>query len=324
MRMELIQDDKKRMTTLVKWKGNLVKKISELSILCDIKACMIIYDGNNHQIWPHDSNEVEELINLYKNQPLEGRSKRNKSLSNYFKNDQKIKADIKVEKYPTWDSRFDYLSSENLQNLAGVLEKRMQNAKGRVEFLKSTKVEDSNIGSSLSHHEIWDNDNLKQSTMWPMNSFTDYENFFQSNIPICGVDSVGVGTDNGLLSVDDYQFGNADYFMMIERENWSADNENGSSLTMQPMTNNEIGSSLTMQSMENNGIGTSSIMLTMANNGIGSSATMQPMANNGIDSTSMMQPMANNGISSSLTMQIMDQWPFIYNDSTHDMPYVFL
>ncbi|WMV54239.1 hypothetical protein MTR67_047624 [Solanum verrucosum] len=147
IKVELIQDHKKRKSTLVNRKAGLVKKISELSILCDIKACMIIYEGNyNHQTWPKDPNKVKEVINLYKNQlPFEGRSKRGKTLSNYFENDQKKRAVIKVEKYPTWDSRFDYLSAKELQNLTGVVEKRMDKAKGKIELLKSMNV---HIGSS--------------------------------------------------------------------------------------------------------------------------------------------------------------------------------
>uniref|UniRef100_M1DA13 Mads box protein n=1 Tax=Solanum tuberosum TaxID=4113 RepID=M1DA13_SOLTU len=211
------------MTTLVTRKAGLVKKISELSILCDIKTCMIIHEGNNDQIWPNDPNEVTELINLYKNQPFEGRTKRGKTLSNYFEDDQKKRAGIKVEKYPTWDSRFDYLCEKELQNLGGVVEKRMEKAKGKIELLKSMNV---HIGSSsLSHQQIWDNNLMNQTTtLWPisnLNSFTDYNNFFQSNIPISGVNSMGAGMDNGLLTIEDYQFCNANYSMMIEAENWS-------------------------------------------------------------------------------------------------------
>ncbi|XP_015170740.1 agamous-like MADS-box protein AGL80 [Solanum tuberosum] len=383
IKVEFIQDHKKRKSTLVNRKAGLVKKISELSILCDIKACMIIYEGNNHQMWPNDPNEVKELINLYKTQPFEGRSKRGKTLSNYFEydqkkraevkvekdrptwdsrfdyfendekkkaeikvekdpttwdsrfdyfeNDEKKKAEIKVEKYPTWNSRFDYLSQKELQNLAGVVEKRMEKAKGKIELLKSMNV---HIGSSsLSHQQIWDfpelmnNNNLmNHTTLWPisnMNSFTDHNNFFHSNIPISGVNSMGAGMDNGLLTIEDYQFCNANYSMMNEAENWSANDGIGSSSTMQPMANNGIGSSSTRHPMVNNGVDSSSIMHPMENNGVGSSSTMQPMGNNGIDSTSTMQLMEN-GIGSSLTVQPIDQYPFIYTDSTHDMSYGFV
>ncbi|WMV54296.1 hypothetical protein MTR67_047681 [Solanum verrucosum] len=257
---------------------------------------MIIHEGNNHQIWPSDSNDVQELINLYNHQPLDGRTKRGKTLSNFFENDEKKKAEIKVEKYPTWDSRFDYLSEKELQNLAGVVEKKMEKAKGKIELLKSMNVHIRSC--SVSHQQIWDNNLMNQTTLslWPIsnvNSFTDYNNFFQSNIPISGVNSMGAGMDNGLLTIEDYQFCNANYSKMIEAENWSA----------------------------NVGIGSSSTMQPMGSNGIGSTSTMQPMGNNyGIGSTSTMQPTDHRDIGSSSTMQPMDQ----YNDSTHDMSYGFV
>ncbi|KAK4708462.1 hypothetical protein R3W88_029387 [Solanum pinnatisectum] len=249
IKIELIEDHKKRKSTLVNRKAGLVKKISELSILCDVKACMIIYEGNyNHQIWPNDSNDVRELINLYKNQSLDGRTKRCKTLSNFFENDEKKKGEIKVENYPTWDSRFDYLSQKELQNLAGVVEKKMDKAKGKIELLKSMNV---HIGSSsLSHKKIWDNNLMNQTTQWPISNvnpyFTDYNNFFQENIPISGVNSMG-GMDNGLLTIDDYQFNNVHHSTMIETGNWLANNGIGSSSTMQPMTNNGTDSSSTME-----------------------------------------------------------------------------
>ncbi|PHT43866.1 Transcription factor SMP1 [Capsicum baccatum] len=238
--MELIQDHKNRKSTLVKRKASLVKKISELAILCGIKVCMIIYGGitdqdtsQRDQIWPNDPKEVDELINLYKNQPLTCRSKRAKTFSNFFENQRK-KPEIKAEKYPTWDSRFDYLSEKELQNLARVLEKRIEDAKGKAEFLKSTNTRSSSL---LSHQEIRDytelmnnnyNSLMNQATsLWPS---IDY-NFFQANIQ-SGVNSMGTGMDIQPLTIDDYQFEDADYSMMIEAENWLANNGIGSSSTI--------------------------------------------------------------------------------------------
>nr|XP_016484291.1 PREDICTED: agamous-like MADS-box protein AGL82 [Nicotiana tabacum] len=246
--MELIQDHKTRKSTFQKRKACLIKKISELSILCDIKACMIIYEGNNcEEIWPNDPNEVQELINLYKNQPIEDRSKRENSLCSFLENEKKkaeikmakLKTKIKTEKYPTWDSRFNYLSEKELRNLAGVLEKKMENAKGKSEFLKSSR----NI-----NQEIWDYpelmDNFNQSNPQPI-SYMDNQffqeltaDFDQVISSTDHVNSMGI-LDNGQLSVGDYQFGNSDY-IKIEAENWLVNNGIiGSSSRMQPMELNQ-------------------------------------------------------------------------------------
>ncbi|KAG5575814.1 hypothetical protein H5410_055948 [Solanum commersonii] len=239
IKIELIEDDKKRKSTLVNRKAGLVKKISELSILCDVKACMIIYERNyNHQICPNDSNDVRELINLYKKQSLEGRTKGGKTLSNFFENDEKKKAEITVEKYPTWDSRFDYLSQKELQNFAGVVEKRIEKAKGKIELLKSMNDQDPNIGSLT-----FSSTNMEQQLDEPNYSMA----YFLSNIPISDVNSMGAGMDNGLLTINDYQFNNLDHFTMIETGNWLANNGIGSSSTMQPMMNNGTDSSSTME-----------------------------------------------------------------------------
>ncbi|XP_009789447.1 truncated transcription factor CAULIFLOWER D-like [Nicotiana sylvestris] len=242
IKMELIQDHKKRKSTFQKRKACLIKKISELSILCDIKACMIINEGNNYevispQIWPNDPNEVQELINFYKNQP-----KRENSLCSFLENEkkkaeikmEKLKNKSKTEKYPTWDSRFNYLSEKELRNLAGVLEKKMENAKGKSEFLKSSR----NINQD-SNQEIWDYpelmDNFNQSNTQPI-SYMDNQ-FFQE-LTADNVNSMGI-LDNIDLNVGDYEFGNSDY-MKIEAEEWLVNNGIiGSSSRTQPMELNQ-------------------------------------------------------------------------------------
>ncbi|OIT04246.1 PREDICTED: agamous-like MADS-box protein AGL82 [Nicotiana attenuata] len=243
IKMELIQDHKKRNSTFQKRKACLIKKISEISILCDIKACMIISEGNNYEeIWPNDPNEVQELINLYKNQPIEDRNKRENSLCSFLENEKKkaeikmakLKTKIKTEKYPTWDSRFNYLSEKELRNLAGVLEKKMENAKEKSEFLKSYR----NINQD-SNQEIWDYpelmDNFNQSNPQPI-SYMDNQ-FFQE-LTADKVNSMRI-LDNVDLNVGDYEFGNLDY-MKIEAEDWLVNNGIiGSSSRMQPMELNQ-------------------------------------------------------------------------------------
>lgn len=206
-------------------------------------------NNTNCEMWPNDPNG---LINLYKNQPFEGRSKRGKTLSNYFEdddqkkkgdeikvekdldsrfdyfeNDEKKKGDaIKVEKYSSKDIRFDYLSQKEIQNIGCVISKRMETAKGRIELLKSM-----NESCSLSSRQhIWDYNNLMNQ-----NTTLSNNNLFQSNIGV-----------NSMEARMDYQFYNANYSMnMNDSENWYG-----------------IGSSSTMMqhNLANNGINSSSIM----------------------------------------------------------------
>ncbi|CAL0334584.1 unnamed protein product [Lupinus luteus] len=65
-----IEDDTKRKTTCKKRKASLIKKVNELSTLCGIEACAIIFDPNESQpeIWPSHS-EVERLIKKFMEMP---------------------------------------------------------------------------------------------------------------------------------------------------------------------------------------------------------------------------------------------------------------
>ncbi|XP_060175599.1 agamous-like MADS-box protein AGL17 [Lycium barbarum] len=328
--MERIQDHKNRKSTFLKRKAGLIKKISELSILCDIKACMIIYDshqGNNQvisqhdEIWPNDPNEVQELINLYKNQPLESRSKRAKSLSSFFENQKrkaeiqmgKLKKKIKAEKYPNWDSRFDYLSKEELRNLVGVLEEKINTAKRKSEFLKSMNLQVS-IGSYLSHQEIWDypelmNDSMNHSVGSSLShqEIWDYPELMNDNM------NHSIGSSVSHQEIWDYP---------------ELMNNNLNQSTPWPVSyvnpfidiSNNFFQEFTSDFQVNipsgvnpRGAGMDNRLRTVDDYQFGNADSMKTEAKNWL---------ANNGIGSSSTMQPMPMDPFIYSGSTH-MPYGF-
>ncbi|KAK7301473.1 hypothetical protein RJT34_12338 [Clitoria ternatea] len=62
--LELIADDTKRKATFKKRKHGLMKKVQEISILCGIDACAIIYGPNDLEpnIWPSVEGVQEVLI----------------------------------------------------------------------------------------------------------------------------------------------------------------------------------------------------------------------------------------------------------------------
>ena len=64
--MELIADKKSRYKNFKRREMGLMKKISELSTRCDVKACVIVYgsDGDGPsfsqpRFWPKNRDEVE-------------------------------------------------------------------------------------------------------------------------------------------------------------------------------------------------------------------------------------------------------------------------
>ncbi|KAJ6302237.1 hypothetical protein OIU77_016345 [Salix suchowensis] len=71
--MELIKNEKSRMHTFRKRKTNLLKKVSDFSILCGVDACVIIFGPNQNdqpaataETWPSNPDEVRCIINRYK------------------------------------------------------------------------------------------------------------------------------------------------------------------------------------------------------------------------------------------------------------------
>lgn len=68
--LAFMQNDSARKSTLKKRKIGLMKKVHELSTLCGVDACVMIYSPNNPEpdVWPSRS-EAERVINKFKNMP---------------------------------------------------------------------------------------------------------------------------------------------------------------------------------------------------------------------------------------------------------------
>ncbi|XVE72130.1 hypothetical protein DITRI_Ditri11bG0013800 [Diplodiscus trichospermus] len=78
MEMKLIENEKARKRVFEKRRNSLLKKAKELSILCDIKTLIIIYelDKQKPEIWPHNDEEAEQIINKFKQQCVRRTSKK--------------------------------------------------------------------------------------------------------------------------------------------------------------------------------------------------------------------------------------------------------
>ncbi|GFP91855.1 mads-box transcription factor pheres 2 [Phtheirospermum japonicum] len=71
MKVEFIVNKKSRNTTFKRRKEGLVKKIKELSTLCDVDACMIIYSPDHDApaapdiVWPSNNpDQIHRMIHL--------------------------------------------------------------------------------------------------------------------------------------------------------------------------------------------------------------------------------------------------------------------
>ncbi|KAF9665333.1 hypothetical protein SADUNF_Sadunf16G0111900 [Salix dunnii] len=158
--MELICNERSRMITYHKRKKGLTKKAREFQILCGVDACVIILGPkqNNHPVdvetWPTDLVEVRRIINRFRS---EGTDRKKTQDLSYFFEARKKKVDDEIAKlrkacmeakFPAWDNRLNLLSLEQLRELAGVFESKLDVARGWLLKLKGNPflMEDSKSG----------------------------------------------------------------------------------------------------------------------------------------------------------------------------------
>ncbi|KAJ4833425.1 hypothetical protein Tsubulata_034352 [Turnera subulata] len=152
LNMELISNERSRLTTYHKRKKGLTKKAREFNILCNVDACVIILGpklGNRPvdvETWPADRNEVMRIINRYRTEGTE--RKKTQGLPDFFVNrKKKVSDDIaKVRKayleakFPGWDNRLNSLPPEQLKVLDNALDDKIEAAKNRVLQLKGSQL----------------------------------------------------------------------------------------------------------------------------------------------------------------------------------------
>ncbi|KAJ1425562.1 hypothetical protein SESBI_10910 [Sesbania bispinosa] len=76
VRVAYIPNDSTRKTTYKKRKKSIIKKVSELTVLCGVQACAIISSPFDSQmeVWPSPE-EAKQVIDRYKNAPVIDESK---------------------------------------------------------------------------------------------------------------------------------------------------------------------------------------------------------------------------------------------------------
>ncbi|KAF4358975.1 hypothetical protein CsatB_008645 [Cannabis sativa] len=109
--LELIPKVKARRMTFLKRKSCLIKKAYELSTLCNVKVCLIVYDSMNQSsdpiaTWPENPHEIRSLINDYKTAMAQKPdSKRLHTIADFIKE--------KIKKVNTEIEKLDQTSTTN-------------------------------------------------------------------------------------------------------------------------------------------------------------------------------------------------------------------
>ncbi|XP_048332913.2 MADS-box transcription factor 18 [Ziziphus jujuba] len=167
LKMELIENEKSRRLTFQKRKKGLTKKCSELSTLCGIDVCTIIYGPNNHtkdpsvelETWPKDHIEVIRIIQRYQAATIYKPPKKTSNLSDFYI-ERKKNIDSKIDKlrkakYPISDELITHYCASSgdhqLGLLLGRLDSKIEAVKRMIEFRKQNQVINYNPHDHVDH-----------------------------------------------------------------------------------------------------------------------------------------------------------------------------
>ncbi|XP_010673446.2 MADS-box protein JOINTLESS [Beta vulgaris subsp. vulgaris] len=176
--MEFIIKEKARNTTFEKRKKGLIKKGYELSILCNVPVCIIIYpyeqgkQSLEAQVYAfkgefstsknHDHPKIaREIIDRYLRVPKGDRYKGALNLYDMF-DEWKRRADQDLCKlrhknalatYPSWDSKFDGFNLDQLMELLAHLDQKIQFASQRIDMIKATNHNHNQNGGLVRYFE---------------------------------------------------------------------------------------------------------------------------------------------------------------------------
>ncbi|KAK4253727.1 hypothetical protein QN277_010366 [Acacia crassicarpa] len=148
--MKLIEKEKLRNATFQKRKNGIMKKAHELSTLCGVDCCLIVYGPNSindlPEVWPQDRIQVRRILEKYKAKIAEKGPKKY-NVTEFLKDKMnKVEAEAcklrqeRLQKlYPTWDFTFNNLGEEQLRMFVATLDSKVEDCEERIKTLKKKR-----------------------------------------------------------------------------------------------------------------------------------------------------------------------------------------
>ncbi|KAJ8625418.1 hypothetical protein MRB53_033948 [Persea americana] len=154
VKLAWIANDSSRKATYKKRKKGLIKKVCELSTLCDVNACAVVYGPGERQpdVWPWAGN-AQHVVMRFKSLPEMEQSKKMMNQEAFLSqrmaklNDQLKKQQREIRQLEVTMLLHQCLSGKGLQEasvndlseLMWVIESEMKKVQERVEFIQQEK-----------------------------------------------------------------------------------------------------------------------------------------------------------------------------------------
>ncbi|KAL3368486.1 hypothetical protein AABB24_009377 [Solanum stoloniferum] len=139
---------KGNMLNYKKKKETIEKKTRELSILCDIKACVILVDPDGEvDTWPENPTDFNPIIQSYKENLFHGKRKRTDDDGCFEKKSKKNHALFCDDGEDQW---LNDVFRESNESLLVKLNSKLEAVERRIEFLKMMNYGNGVVGGSTS------------------------------------------------------------------------------------------------------------------------------------------------------------------------------
>ncbi|PIA38594.1 hypothetical protein AQUCO_02700068v1 [Aquilegia coerulea] len=154
VKLAWIANDSARRATFKKRKKGLMKKVSELSTLCGVEACAIIYGPEDPQpdVWPSSPSDAHSVLTRFKSMPEMEQSKKMMNQEGLLRQGiSKVKEQLKKQQRENHNFELTQLmyrtlngealpdvGTEVLHALEGVIEEKMKAIQERIDGLRGT------------------------------------------------------------------------------------------------------------------------------------------------------------------------------------------
>ncbi|KAK1319574.1 Agamous-like MADS-box protein AGL80 [Acorus calamus] len=157
IKLARIANDASRRATLKKRKNGMMKKVRELSTLCDVPACLVVYaaptDRDPVAVWPENRAEAERVMERFCGQPAMERDRRMLNQEAFLRQ-RMTKSKEQIKKLDRENRQLelmnyslgclkgeglDGLGMEDVTELLGLLEVKAKAVGDRIEYLQRSR-----------------------------------------------------------------------------------------------------------------------------------------------------------------------------------------